>query len=88
MKRIGEKLLEKYRSLSDQYIGFFIFAVFLFWMKTYIAYQAEFHLGISNSMQEFLLFINPISSAVFSFGLALLAKGKRAYIWQIGRAHV
>jgi lipoteichoic acid synthase len=61
VKRIGGKLLEKCRSLPNQYIGFFIFAIFLFWMKTYAAYQAEFNLGISNSMQEFLLFINPIS---------------------------
>nr|WP_309138312.1 LTA synthase family protein [Parageobacillus sp. VR-IP] len=83
MKRIGAKLLNKYRSLPNQYIVFFIFAVFLFWMKTYVAYLAEFNLGISNSMQEFLLFINPISSAVFFLGLALLAKGKRAYTWLI-----
>jgi lipoteichoic acid synthase len=83
VKRIGGKLLEKYRSLPNQYIGFFIFTVFLFWMKTYAAYQAEFNLGISNSLQEFLLFINPVSSAIFFFGLALLAKGKRTYTWLI-----
>jgi lipoteichoic acid synthase len=83
VKRIGTNLLNKYRSLPNQYIGFFIFAVFLFWMKTYVAYLAEFNLGISNSMQEFLLLINPISSAVFFLGLALLAKGKRTYTWLI-----
>jgi lipoteichoic acid synthase len=83
VKKIGEKWLNKYRSLPNQYIGFFIFAVLLFWMKTYVAYRVEFNLGISNSMQEFLLFINPISSAIFFLGLALLAKGKRAYAWLI-----
>lgn len=74
MKTIGEKLLNKYRSLPNQGIGFFIFAVLLFWLKTYVTYLAEFNLGISNSMQEFLLFINPLSSAVFFLGLAFLAK--------------
>ncbi|STO36762.1 Lipoteichoic acid synthase 1 [[Flavobacterium] thermophilum] len=83
MKTIGKKLLTKCRSLPNQYIGFFILAVLLFWLKTYVAYLAEFNLGISNSMQEFLLFINPISSAVFFLGLALLAKETRVYKWLI-----
>ncbi|MED3667328.1 LTA synthase family protein [Geobacillus kaustophilus] len=83
MKAIWEKWLKKCRSLPNQYIGFFIFAVLLFWLKTYAAYLAEFNLGISNSMQEFLLFINPISSAVFFLGLALLAKETRVYKWLI-----
>ncbi|MED3904345.1 LTA synthase family protein [Geobacillus thermodenitrificans] len=83
MKTIGEKLLNKYRSLPNQGIGFFIFAVLLFWLKTYVTYLAEFNLGISNSMQEFLLFINPLSSAVFFLGLAFLAKETRFYRWLI-----
>ncbi|ANB62350.1 sulfatase family protein (plasmid) [Anoxybacillus amylolyticus] len=52
-------------------------------MKTYAAYRIEFNLGISNALQKWLLFINPISSAIFFFGLALFAKGKRSYIWLI-----
>ncbi|WP_066328098.1 LTA synthase family protein [Anoxybacteroides amylolyticum] len=68
---------------SDTHLRFFILAVFLFWMKTYAAYRIEFNLGISNALQKWLLFINPISSAIFFFGLALFAKGKRSYIWLI-----
>ncbi|GGJ78882.1 lipoteichoic acid synthase [Anoxybacillus voinovskiensis] len=68
---------------SDTHLRFFVLAVFLFWMKTYAAYRIEFNLGISNTMQKWLLFINPISSAIFFFGLALLAKKKRPYIWLI-----
>lgn len=67
--------------LLDSHLRFFALAVFLFWMKTYAAYQIEFNLGISNTMQKWLLFINPVSSALFFFGLALLAKRKRPYIW-------
>ncbi|RFU63831.1 LTA synthase family protein [Peribacillus glennii] len=70
--------------LKNKLLGFLSVAVILFWIKTYSAYRAEFNLGIDNLMQEFLLFINPLSSAVFVFGLALLAKGKKAYKWIIG----
>ncbi len=78
-----KKLIETYQNVFSPHLRFFIVAVFLFWMKTYAAYRIEFNLGISNSMQKFLLFINPVSSAIFFFGLALLAKGRRIYIWLI-----
>ncbi|OIK09767.1 LTA synthase family protein [Bacillus sp. MUM 13] len=77
-------LLKKSRDLLTQrLLGFFLIAVVLFWIKTYIGYRVELNLGIDNAMQKFLLFINPISSAIFIFGLALLAKGKKAYKWII-----
>ncbi|MCF8890615.1 LTA synthase family protein [Priestia megaterium] len=77
------KLIAKSQKTLNKHLGFFFLAVILFWAKTYIAYRVEFNLGISNSMQKFLLLINPISSAMFFFGLALFAKGKRAHIWLI-----
>ena len=64
-------------------VGFLIVAVFLFWLKTYAGYIVEFNLGISNSMQEFLLLFNPISTAVIFFGIALFAKGRKSFIWMI-----
>nr|WP_308806965.1 LTA synthase family protein [Anoxybacillus caldiproteolyticus] len=78
-----KKIIEKSQHAFNGHFGFFILAVFLFWMKTYAAYRVEFNLGISNSMQKFLLFINPVSSAILFFGLALLAKGRKPYIWLI-----
>ncbi|MGV3464559.1 MAG: LTA synthase family protein [Heyndrickxia sp.] len=78
-----KNLLLKCQSVLNKHLGFFFLAVILFWLKTYVGYVNEFHLGISNSLQKFLLFINPISSAVFFLGLALFAKGRRAYIWII-----
>ncbi|EAC6108436.1 TPA_asm: glycerol phosphate lipoteichoic acid synthase, partial [Listeria monocytogenes] len=68
--------------LSKNY-GFFVLAVILYWLKTYIAYQLEFKLGIENLMQQILLFINPLSGAIFFMGLALFAKGRRSFIWII-----
>ncbi|EUJ28016.1 hypothetical protein MFLO_12666 [Listeria floridensis FSL S10-1187] len=68
--------------LSKNY-GFFILAVILFWLKSVIAYETQFKLGIENAMQQFLLIINPLSTAVFFIGLALFAKGRRSFIWII-----
>lgn len=65
------KLLKK---LEYSNLVFFAIAVILFWIKTYAAYQSEFKLGIDNNLQKFLLAINPISSALFFIGLALLSK--------------
>ncbi|WP_223595477.1 LTA synthase family protein [Neobacillus bataviensis] len=62
------------KKFSNSHITFFAIAVVLFWIKTYAAYQIEFNLGIDNSLQKFLLLINPLSSALFFFGIALLFK--------------
>ncbi|MCM2533047.1 LTA synthase family protein [Neobacillus pocheonensis] len=63
-----------FKRIEKSHIAFFAIAVVLFWIKTYAAYQIEFKLGIDNNLQKFLLLINPISSALFFFGLALLSK--------------
>ncbi|RKQ32698.1 LTA synthase family protein [Oceanobacillus halophilus] len=58
-------------------MGFFSITVFLFWIKTYLIYKTEFDLGVSGSMQEFLLFFNPLSSGLIFIGFALFAAGKK-----------
>lgn len=63
---------------KSQYMVFFS-VVILFWLKTYIVYRIEFNLGVENGLQEFLLFINPISSAMFFLGIALFFKGRKRY---------
>lgn len=60
----------------SKHSSFFLIAIFLFWMKTYIAYKVEFSLGVKGALQEFLLFLNPLSSALLFIGLALFVKGK------------
>lgn len=64
-------------------MGFFSVAVVLLWLKSYLIYLFEFNLGVDNGMQQFLLFFNPLSSALIFLGLALFAKGKRAGRWII-----
>lgn len=60
-------------------LTFFGIAVVFFWIKTYVAYRIEFKLGIDNNLQKLLLAINPISSALFFFGLALLSKKRTKF---------
>ena len=69
--------------LSNKLMGFFLMAVIMFWIKTYIGYRVEFSLGIENGMQQFLLFVNPLSSAILFFALAFLAKEKKTFKWII-----
>jgi lipoteichoic acid synthase len=77
-----KNLLNKFR-FSTNYMSLFLLAVFLLWIKTYYSQLNEFNLGIESSMQQFLLFLNPLGSSLFFLGFALFAKGKRKYIWLI-----
>ncbi|MFC0301329.1 LTA synthase family protein [Virgibacillus soli] len=70
------------KALSTK-MGFFFVAVTLLWLKSYIIYLNEFNLDVKNGVQQFLLFFNPLSSALIFLGIALFAKGKRAGIWII-----
>ncbi|WP_050182238.1 LTA synthase family protein [Domibacillus robiginosus] len=64
------------KNLLNRPFILFSLIVIAFWIKTYTVYQIEFSLGIENGLQQFLLFINPVSSTVFFLSFALLAKGK------------
>jgi lipoteichoic acid synthase len=70
-------------SWINNHLNFFMIAILLLWIKTYVAYNLEFSLGIENSMQKFLLFLNPASSIILFLGLALFFKGKKAFKWMI-----
>ncbi|WP_010651396.1 LTA synthase family protein [Oceanobacillus massiliensis] len=65
------------KKLLSTKMGFFAIAVVLFWIKTYTIYKLEFDLGVSGAMQEFLLFLNPLSSGLIFLGLALFSAGKK-----------
>ncbi|MEN2464978.1 LTA synthase family protein [Ornithinibacillus sp. JPR2-1] len=49
----------------------YVLATLLFGLKTYIVYRFLFSLDLENSMQEFILFINPFVSAFLIFGLSV-----------------
>ncbi|WP_261132219.1 LTA synthase family protein [Bacillus sp. Marseille-Q3570] len=72
-----EQMNNDWKNFFNKPFTLFFIAVLLFWLKTYVVYQIEFELGIKNILQSFLLLINPISSALLFFGIALLMNGKR-----------
>nr|WP_263327620.1 LTA synthase family protein [Neobacillus sp. Marseille-Q6967] len=73
-------IFQKGRGILNKYIGFFLLAVFFLWIKTYLAQLTQFDLGIDNTLQKFLLFINPLGSSLLFLGLAFFFKGRKKYI--------
>ncbi|WP_051237719.1 LTA synthase family protein [Lacticigenium naphthae] len=57
--------------------GFVLFAAVLFWLKTYLSYQLEFNLGVQGTLQELILFINPLSIPLLLFSFTLFIKGEK-----------
>lgn len=52
----------------------FVTASILFGLKTYIIYRFMFNIGLDNTMQEFILFVNPFIAAFVFFGLSVWFK--------------
>ncbi|MDC3413395.1 LTA synthase family protein [Aquibacillus sp. 3ASR75-11] len=52
-------------------------AALLFGLKTYIMYRFMFNISLDNTMQEFILFINAIVSAILFFTLSVWFKERR-----------
>src|SRR3954453_8073689 len=74
-------LLQKGQQMMNRYVGFFTLAVLFLWIKTYLAQLTQFKLGINGPFQQFLLFINPLGSALLFLGLAHFLKGRKKYTW-------
>ncbi|WP_203333022.1 LTA synthase family protein [Planococcus beigongshangi] len=53
-------------------------AIVVTWLKTYIVYKTAFSITIDNALQEFILFINPLSMLLFLYGIALFFKTEKA----------
>ena len=73
------KALKKVQDFLSKKLVFFALVIILFWIKTYIAYQTEFTLGVSGTVQNILLIVNPIPFALILFGIALFFRGKVSY---------
>ncbi|MFB9860162.1 LTA synthase family protein [Salinicoccus siamensis] len=59
------------KELLNRRYGYFILFLFLFWLKTYMAYWIEFSLGVSGIFEHIILFINPIATGVILLSIAL-----------------
>ncbi|TCT26965.1 phosphoglycerol transferase MdoB-like AlkP superfamily enzyme [Melghiribacillus thermohalophilus] len=55
----------------------FLIASLLFGLKTYIVYRFLFDLKLENTLQEFILFLNPFATSILLFSIAVLMKPQR-----------
>lgn len=78
MQRVMLAIKKKWPDFNDT-VGFFLLSVFLVWLKTYWAYKTSFSLGVSGTLQEFILIINPLPTAIILLSIALYFRGKLAY---------
>ena len=54
-----------------------IVAIVATWLTTYFGYITSFNMKIDNMMQEFILFLNPLSFLLFVYGIALFIKSTK-----------
>ena len=52
-------------------------AIIATWLKTYAVYQIGFSITIDNPMQEFILFLSPLSFLLFVYGISLFIKNPK-----------
>lgn len=74
-----KNLVNKKDNLLQNFLGIYIVAVLMLWIKTYISQLSQFDLGVEGIIQQFLLLINPLGSAMLFLGFSFLFKGKRKY---------
>ena len=53
-------------------------AILLTWIKTYVVYHTSFDMKIENVMQQFILFLNPLSFLLVAYGISLFFKSAKA----------
>ena len=63
----------------NKYVPLFILAVAMLWIKTYVMQKTQFKLDVDGVLQEFLLIINPLGSALLLLSLSFFFKGTRKY---------
>ena len=72
-------LLSKKDDLLNNFFGIYVVAVLMLWIKTYISQQTQFDLGVEGVIQQFLLLLNPLGSAMLFLGFSFIFRGKRKY---------
>lgn len=72
-------MLKKFSNVVSTRLGFTIFLVILYWLKTLFAYFFRFDLDFDNSFQILLAILNPLASALLFIGLALYVKNTKLY---------
>lgn len=78
----GEKMKTQFlknQDITNKFAFFYICAVVFLWLKTYFVQLTQFNLGVDNTTQQILLFLNPLGSSLLFLGFAFLFKGRGKY---------
>ncbi|MCM3444470.1 LTA synthase family protein (plasmid) [Metabacillus halosaccharovorans] len=71
---------QKIRDVFHHFWFFLFLAIIFLWIKTFIIQLTQFDLGLENTIQQFLLFLNPLGSSMFLLGFSFLFKGRKKYL--------
>ncbi|WP_025783031.1 LTA synthase family protein [Sporosarcina sp. D27] len=74
-----KNLISKKDNLLNNFLGIYLLAVLMLWIKTYITQTTQFQLGVEGPLQQFLLLLNPLGSALLFLGISFLFRGKKKY---------
>ncbi|MFF2755617.1 LTA synthase family protein [Psychrobacillus sp. NPDC058041] len=74
-----KNLISKKDNRLNNFLGIYIIAVLMLWIKTYITQTSQFKLGVEGPLQQFLLILNPLGSALLFLGISFLFRGKKKY---------
>ncbi|REB04776.1 LTA synthase family protein [Sporosarcina sp. BI001-red] len=74
-----KSLINKKGNLLNSFLGIYLVAVLMLWIKTYITQTSQFELGAEGPLQQFLLLLNPLGSALLFLGISFLFRGKKKY---------
>ncbi|QFF99907.1 LTA synthase family protein [Psychrobacillus glaciei] len=74
-----KNLLSKKDNRLNNFFGIYVLAVLMLWIKTYITQTSQFKLGVEGPLQQFLLILNPLGSALLFLGISFLFRGKKKY---------
>lgn len=74
-----KNLISKKDNRLNNFLGIYILAVLMLWIKTYITQTSQFKLGVEGPLQQFLLILNPLGSALLFLGISFLFRGKKKY---------
>ncbi|ESU32137.1 hypothetical protein G3A_13450 [Bacillus sp. 17376] len=69
-------------------ISFVLIAIVLLWLKNYTVYKFIFDIDIENTMQEFILFINPLSFLMIVLGIGIFMAGRKQKIFVVATSFI
>ena len=76
------------RTKNKLSVGFVFIAIVLLWLKTYTVYKINFDMKIENLMQEFILFINPLSFLMLILGIGIFFSNRKQKIFVVATSFI